>query len=58
MAEECREKLLKKVYYDECPGCVVEQRKELQRGLPIKMLVSVWLIVLSAGKKSTSVFPF
>ncbi|KAB2627263.1 protein ZINC INDUCED FACILITATOR-LIKE 1-like [Pyrus ussuriensis x Pyrus communis] len=58
MAEGCRETLLKKVYYDECPGCVVEQRKELQRGLPIKMLVSVWLIVLSAALPISSLFPF
>lgn len=50
MAEESREALLKKVYYENCPGCKVEQRKELQRGLPIKMLVAVWLVVLSAGK--------
>ncbi|KAM1263234.1 hypothetical protein ACFX2G_028870 [Malus domestica] len=58
MAEECRETLLKKVYHDECPGCVMEQRKELQRGLPIKMLVSVWLIVLSAALPISSLFPF
>lgn len=50
MAEEGRESLLiKKVYYDNCPGCLVEQRNELQRGLPIKMLVAVWLVVLAAG---------
>ncbi|KAM2845985.1 hypothetical protein COP1_028363 [Malus domestica] len=58
MAEECRETLLKKVYYDECPGCVVEQRKELQRGLPIKMLVSIWLIALSSALPVSSLFPF
>ncbi|KAB2627264.1 protein ZINC INDUCED FACILITATOR-LIKE 1-like [Pyrus ussuriensis x Pyrus communis] len=58
MAEECRETLLKKVYYDDCPGCVVEQRKQLQRGLPIKMLVSIWLIALSSALPISSLFPF
>ncbi|BFG20785.1 hypothetical protein CerSpe_070590 [Prunus speciosa] len=58
MAEESREALLKKVYYENCPGCKVEQRKELQRGLPIKMLVSIWLVVLSAALLISSLFPF
>ncbi|XP_008231756.1 PREDICTED: protein ZINC INDUCED FACILITATOR-LIKE 1-like [Prunus mume] len=58
MAEESREALLKKVYYENCPGCKVEQRKELQRGLPIKMLVAVWLVVLSAALPISSLFPF
>ncbi|XP_021801612.1 protein ZINC INDUCED FACILITATOR 1-like isoform X3 [Prunus avium] len=58
MAEESREALLKKVYYENCPGCKVEQRKESQRGLPIKMLVSIWLVVLSAALPISSLFPF
>ncbi|BBG96730.1 zinc induced facilitator-like 1 [Prunus dulcis] len=58
MAEESREALLKKVYYENCPGCKVEQRKELQRGLPIKMIVAVWLVVLSAALPISSLFPF
>lgn len=50
MAEEYRETLLKKTqFYENCPGCKVDQQKELQRGLPIRELVSIWIIVLCAG---------
>lgn len=53
MAEdECRAPLLKnKCYYDGCPGCKVDQDKQLQRGLPIKQLFSIWIVVLSTGKQ-------
>ncbi|KAF8398152.1 hypothetical protein HHK36_017078 [Tetracentron sinense] len=37
MAEN-RETLLKKVYYENCPGCKLDQRKETRRALPISSL--------------------
>ncbi|EYU26916.1 hypothetical protein MIMGU_mgv1a008860mg [Erythranthe guttata] len=46
--EELVEKLLKKNEYIEgCPGCKVDQYKQIQRGLPIKQVLIVWIIVLS-----------
>ncbi|GKU91563.1 hypothetical protein SLEP1_g5423 [Rubroshorea leprosula] len=46
MADECRQTLLKKCYYENCPGCKVDQLKELKTGLPIRELVSMWIVVL------------
>ncbi|KAJ0959823.1 hypothetical protein J5N97_000474 [Dioscorea zingiberensis] len=40
--EEHRESLLKKVYYENCPGCKVEEEKALQRGIPVRKLVAIW----------------
>jgi hypothetical protein len=62
MAEAYREGLLKKHYYENCPGCKVDQDKELQRGLPIRQLVSTWIVVLCTGNPTLTVcirvFPF
>lgn len=46
--EQMKEALLKK-HYENCPGCKVERLRELQRGLPIKQLVSMWIVVLCTG---------
>ncbi|PRQ55950.1 putative major facilitator superfamily [Rosa chinensis] len=56
--EEQRESLLKKVYNENCPGCKVEEEKALQRGLPVRKLVAIWGIVLSAALPISSLFPF
>lgn len=60
MGEENKEALLKKVkvYYEDCPGCKVDQLKELQTGLPIKQLLSMWMIVLGTALSISSLFPF
>ncbi|PPR95581.1 hypothetical protein GOBAR_AA25089 [Gossypium barbadense] len=50
MAAEYREPLLKKKYYKNCPGCKVDEMKELEQGLPIRPLLSIWIIVLCTGK--------
>jgi len=42
--------LEKKQYYEDCPGCKVEQAKELNQGLSIINLVIIWMVVLSASK--------
>ncbi|XVF23368.1 hypothetical protein REPUB_Repub13aG0032200 [Reevesia pubescens] len=58
MAEEYRESLLKKKYHENCPGCKVDQMKELQRGIPIRQLVSIWIVVLCTALPISSLFPF
>ncbi|CAN1298533.1 Protein ZINC INDUCED FACILITATOR-LIKE 1 [Linum perenne] len=42
--------LLKKHYYENCPGCKVDQRKELNTGWPVRELLSIWILVLSTSK--------
>lgn len=60
MAEENKVPLLlnKTRYYENCPGCKVEQYKERQRGLPIKELLSIWIVVLCTALPISSLFPF
>ncbi|XP_057991261.1 protein ZINC INDUCED FACILITATOR 1 isoform X3 [Hevea brasiliensis] len=58
MAQDYREALLKKNYYENCPGCKVDQLKELRRGLPIRELVSIWIVVLCTALPISSLFPF
>lgn len=52
--EKLREPFLKneKRYYENCPGCKVDQLKETKSGLPITELFSIWIIVLCTGKFS------
>ncbi|XP_048232088.1 protein ZINC INDUCED FACILITATOR-LIKE 1 isoform X2 [Ricinus communis] len=52
------EPLLKKNYYENCPGCKVDQIKELRTGLPIKEFVSIWIVVLCTALPISSLFPF
>ncbi|KAJ4849657.1 hypothetical protein Tsubulata_043184 [Turnera subulata] len=56
MAEEYKQTLLKKEYYENCPGCKVDQLKELRRGTPLRELFSIWVIVLCTGKHFHSRF--
>ncbi|KAM7263706.1 hypothetical protein ACFE04_001389 [Oxalis oulophora] len=62
--EEYREALLslsskkKKNYHEDCSGCKVEQMKELERGVPIRRLFSIWIIVLCTALPISSLFPF
>nr|XP_048326210.1 protein ZINC INDUCED FACILITATOR-LIKE 1-like isoform X2 [Ziziphus jujuba var. spinosa] len=59
MAEESRERLLKKVvYYENCPGCKVDQYKETQHGLPIRDLLFIGIVVLCNVLPISSLFPF
>ncbi|KAE9448091.1 hypothetical protein C3L33_20011, partial [Rhododendron williamsianum] len=61
MEEENKQSLLKKRFYKNCPGCKVDELKEKQRGMPIKELVLIWIVVLCTGKFSlpiSSLFPF
>ncbi|KAI6676710.1 hypothetical protein NL676_037506 [Syzygium grande] len=56
--EEHKEALLQRHYYENCPGCKVEKLKESRRGLPIRELVSIWIVVLCNALPISSLFPF
>ncbi|KDP27074.1 hypothetical protein JCGZ_22071 [Jatropha curcas] len=58
MAEDYSEALLKKNYYENCPGCKVDRYKELKKGLPIRELFSIWIVVLGTALPISSLFPF
>ncbi|XP_027107306.1 protein ZINC INDUCED FACILITATOR 1-like isoform X5 [Coffea arabica] len=53
-----QETLLKKQYHENCPGCVVDEMKERQEGVPIKKLLTMGTIVLSAALPIASLYPF
>lgn len=42
--------LLKKQYYDNCPGCKVEQAKELGTDVSIRNLSYIWITILCGSK--------
>ncbi|KAH9686624.1 protein zinc induced facilitator-like 1 [Citrus sinensis] len=58
--EKLREPFLKneKRYYENCPGCKVDQLKDTKSGLPITELFSIWIIVLCTALPISSLFPF
>ncbi|KAF1896390.1 hypothetical protein Lal_00034088 [Lupinus albus] len=56
--ESYREPLLKKNYYENCPGCKVDEAKELKKGISIQNLLIVWMVVISASLPISSLFPF
>ncbi|KAG9454965.1 hypothetical protein H6P81_007869 [Aristolochia fimbriata] len=55
---DAEQPLLKKIYYDNCPGCEREQRNELRRGIPFKEFMFVAITVLCASLPISSLFPF
>ncbi|XP_060218279.1 protein ZINC INDUCED FACILITATOR-LIKE 1-like isoform X1 [Lycium barbarum] len=60
MASELETLLNKKeqYYYENCPGCKVDLGKSGQTGLPIKELLTIWVVMLSAALPISSLFPF
>ncbi|KAG4959981.1 hypothetical protein JHK87_036614 [Glycine soja] len=61
MAEEnIRQPLLEKKYYEDCPGCKVDQAKELSKGqgVSIRNLLIIWMVVLCSALPISSLFPF
>ncbi|WJX87325.1 hypothetical protein P8452_69531 [Trifolium repens] len=57
--EHMREPSKKKKHYkDDCPGCKVEQSKELNQGVSIKNLFIIWMVVLCSTLPASSLFPF
>ncbi|GFP93947.1 protein zinc induced facilitator-like 1 [Phtheirospermum japonicum] len=59
MAEYAESLLVQKDGYVEgCPGCLIDQHKQIQRGLPIKQVLTVWLVALASTLTIASLFPF
>ncbi|XP_078152259.1 protein ZINC INDUCED FACILITATOR-LIKE 1-like isoform X4 [Carex rostrata] len=48
----------RKVYYDNCPGCVQELKNERNRGIPYREFLYVWIVTLCTGLPIASLFPF
>jgi hypothetical protein len=44
------EALLKKKYYENCPGCKVDKAKELKTDVSFRNLLNIWMVVLCSGK--------
>lgn len=51
--DHMREPLMKKNrhYYQDCPGCKVEQAKELNQGVSVTNLLIIWMVVLSSSNQ-------
>ncbi|CAL4897030.1 unnamed protein product [Urochloa decumbens] len=47
-----------KVYYDGCPGCAMDRKKETRKGVPYKELIFVGIISFASALPITSLFPF
>ncbi|KAK4285269.1 hypothetical protein QN277_001994 [Acacia crassicarpa] len=45
-------------YHENCPGCKVDQAKEMYQGMPIKNLLNVWILTLSTVLPISCLFPF
>ncbi|KAI9115334.1 hypothetical protein K1719_013653 [Acacia pycnantha] len=45
-------------YHENCPGCKVDQAKEMYQGLPIESLLNVWILTLSTVLPISCLFPF
>lgn len=50
--------LLEKVYYEGCPGCRVDRKKDSNPGLPYLEFFYVWIVTLCAALPISSLFPF
>nr|CAB3490831.1 unnamed protein product [Digitaria exilis] len=47
-----------KVYYDGCPGCAMDKKKETHKGIPYKELLFVGITSFASALPITSLFPF
>ncbi|XP_076955297.1 protein ZINC INDUCED FACILITATOR-LIKE 1-like isoform X2 [Bidens hawaiensis] len=56
--DELKDKLLDRVYHENCPGCKVDRDKQMQTGFPYKQLVFIWVVVLCVALPISSLFPF
>ncbi|KAM0936563.1 putative major facilitator superfamily, MFS transporter superfamily [Dioscorea sansibarensis] len=59
MAEN-KEPLLskRKVYFDDCPGCRLEQHIDTKPGIPYIEFLYVWIVTLCTALPISSLFPF
>ncbi|RZC71832.1 hypothetical protein C5167_035022 [Papaver somniferum] len=54
-----REGLLWKTkYYENCPGCRIDTRKETDLGIPYKDLLFIWIVALTTFLPISSLFPY
>ncbi|KAK7259686.1 hypothetical protein RIF29_25299 [Crotalaria pallida] len=53
-----RQSLLKKRYYENCPGCKVDKAKELKTDVTIRNLFNIWMVVLCSSLPISSLFPY
>ncbi|KAG4957586.1 hypothetical protein JHK84_043522 [Glycine max] len=58
--ENVKQPLLERKYHENCPGCKVDQAKELSegKGVPVTNLFIIWMVVLCAALPISSLFPF
>lgn len=56
--EKFEQPLLKKHYYENCPGCKVDQAKELKKDVSFRNLSYIWMAVLCGTLPVASIFPF
>ncbi|KAK7322512.1 hypothetical protein VNO77_25895 [Canavalia gladiata] len=52
------EALLKKKYYENCPGCKVDEAKDLKKDVTFINLFNIWIIVLCNALPVSSLYPF
>ncbi|KAI9115297.1 hypothetical protein K1719_013616 [Acacia pycnantha] len=50
--------LLNNRYHENCPGCKVDQAKQMQQGVPLKHILTVWMITLCTTLPVCCLFPF
>lgn len=50
--------LLKKVYYEDCPGCKQDLRNETHLGIPYREFVYIWIVNLCSALPICSLYPF
>ncbi|CAJ2638645.1 unnamed protein product [Trifolium pratense] len=52
------EALLKKKYYENCPGCKVDKAKELKTDVSFRNLLNIWMVVLCSALPISSLLPY
>ncbi|XP_068659655.1 protein ZINC INDUCED FACILITATOR-LIKE 1-like [Aristolochia californica] len=56
--DDTKEPMLKKVYYENCPGCRREKLLEVQPGIPFMEFSYISIVVLCNALPVTSLYPF
>ncbi|XP_057451625.1 protein ZINC INDUCED FACILITATOR-LIKE 1-like isoform X2 [Lotus japonicus] len=52
------EPLLSKIYHEDCPGCKVDQAKELKKDVTFRNIFNIWVVVLCSSLPIASLFPY
>ncbi|XP_050882511.1 protein ZINC INDUCED FACILITATOR-LIKE 1 isoform X6 [Lathyrus oleraceus] len=56
--ENVRDALLKKNYYENCPGCKVDKAKDLKTDVSFRNLFNIWTVVICSSLPVSSLFPY